>query len=163
MVSEDDGKIWEGPIDVATDRHRKEWSDEEWDAAELPNGDLLAIFRRTDPRGGRREVRWQALLEKRGKSWVTAKIGPSVFPHSGHPDLLATREGVILHIATSGIHWTDDAGNSWHPLEFSGLRLPNHVELLPARRPDQGRSHPRLCARGGPRSLRPAQSVDHDG
>ena len=131
LVSEDDGKTWNGPIDVATPEHRKGWSDEEWDAAELPDGGLLGVFRRTDPRNAQREVRWQALLEKRDKSWVTAKIGPAVFPHSGHPDLLATREGVILHVATSGIHWTDDAGNSWHPLDFPGLRLPYHSNYYP--------------------------------
>ncbi len=44
----------------------------------------------------------------------------SVLEHSGHPELLATREGVVLHVATTGIHWTDDGGVTWHPLVFKG-------------------------------------------
>ena len=27
------------------------------------------------------------------------EVGPAPFPHSGHPELLATREGPILHLA----------------------------------------------------------------
>jgi hypothetical protein len=42
---------------------------------------------------------------------------PSTLPHSGQPELLATREGPILHIATSGIHWTADGGKTWKPLK----------------------------------------------
>jgi len=34
--------------------------------------------------------------------------------------LLATREGVVLHVATSGVHWTADAGKTWHRLQVPG-------------------------------------------
>ncbi len=34
--------------------------------------------------------------------------------------MLATREAPILHVATSGIHWTSDAGKTWHKLEVPG-------------------------------------------
>jgi hypothetical protein len=64
--------------------------------------------------------RWQGLLKKADKTWVAGKAGPSVLPHSGHPELLATREGPVLHVATTGVHWTDDAGNSWHKLNVPG-------------------------------------------
>jgi hypothetical protein len=47
-------------------------------------------------------------------------MNPAPFPHSGHPELLATREGVVLHIATSGIDWTDNAGKSWQRLKLPG-------------------------------------------
>jgi len=40
-----------------------------------------------------------------------------VLPHSGQPELLATAEGPILHVATSGIHWTSDADQTWHKLD----------------------------------------------
>ncbi len=99
--------------------HCRGWAGEEYDAAELPNGDLLCVFRRVSPGGGG-EVRWQGVLRKEGRTWVPGKVGPAPFPHSGHPELLATREGVVLHIATSGIDWTDDEGETWHPLNVPG-------------------------------------------
>ena len=37
-----------------------------------------------------------------------------------NPELLATHEGPILHFATSGIHATSDAGQTWHRLAVAG-------------------------------------------
>jgi hypothetical protein len=119
MVSSDKGKTWTGPISVVPAEHRKNWGGEEFDAAELANGDLLCVFRRVGPAGGR-EVRWQGVLKKKEDSWIPSTVGPAPFPHSGHPDVLATREGPILHVATNGIHWTADAGESWHKLDLPG-------------------------------------------
>lgn len=119
LVSSDRGKKWKGPIPVVPAQHRKNWGGEEFDAAELPNGDLLCVFRRVHPTS-RREVRWQGLLKKEGDSWIPGKVSAAPFPHSGHPDVLATREGPILHVATSGIHWTNDAGKTWHKLAVRG-------------------------------------------
>ncbi len=116
MVSGDGGKTWDGPIDVVPKAHQQGWGGEEYDAAELPNGDLLCVFRRLEPKTHSREVRWQGVLEKRGKTWVSREVGPAPFRHSGHPELLATREGPILHLATTGIHATGDAGRSWYRL-----------------------------------------------
>ena len=119
MVSADSGRTWRGPMNVVPSEHRNEWGGEEFDAAELPNGDLLCVFRRSHPtKSG--EVRWQGLLKKRGDTWVPSEVGPAVFPHSGHPEVLATREGPVLHIATTGIHGTTDAGQSWHQLDVPG-------------------------------------------
>jgi len=122
MVSEDQGKSWSSPIPVVPPEHRGNWGGEEYDAAELPGGDLLCVFRRIDPEGRSREVRWQGLLRKKGATWTPERVGPAPFPHSGHPELLATREGVVLHVATSGIHWTGDAGQSWHRLDVPPTR-----------------------------------------
>jgi hypothetical protein len=120
MVSDDKGKSWSAPIRVVPDAHRENWGGEEFDAAELPNGDLLCIFRRIAPFGQRREVRWQGILKKSGDGWIPGDVGRAPFPHSGHPDVLATREGPILHVATSGIHYTTDAGYSWQKLNVPG-------------------------------------------
>jgi hypothetical protein len=119
MVSGDNGKTWDGPISVVPAKHQKNWGGEEFDAAELANGDLLCVFRRNPPGGGG-EVRWQGVLKKSGDRWIPGNVGPAPFPHSGHPDVLATREGPILHVATSGIHWTTDAGKTWHKLDVPG-------------------------------------------
>lgn len=119
MVSKNQGKRWSGPIAVIPAAHREKWGGEEFDAAELPNGDLLCVFRRLDSGLGR-EVRWQGVLKKRGDSWEVGEVGPAPLPHSGHPELLATREGPILHLATSGIHATSDAGKTWRKLDVPG-------------------------------------------
>ena len=38
-----------GPIPVVPEKYRGNWGGEECDAAELPNGDLLFVFRRYVP------------------------------------------------------------------------------------------------------------------
>jgi hypothetical protein len=50
---------------------------------------------------------------------------PTPFEHSGHPELLATRQGVVLSIATNGVpgsshgaYYTADAGATWKRLDF---------------------------------------------
>jgi hypothetical protein len=117
MVSQDAGKTWSEPIAVISPEQAKSWSGEEYDTAELSGGDLLCVFRTVDPTAKTsREVRWQALLKKNGKTWTPQDVRPAPLPHSGHPELLATREGLILHIATSGIDATADAGKTWRPL-----------------------------------------------
>jgi hypothetical protein len=52
---------------------------------------------------------------------VLSDMRDAPFPHSGHPELLATRDGPILHIATTGVHQTID-GKTWSPLRFSPRR-----------------------------------------
>lgn len=119
IVSKDEGKTWSGPIPVVPEQYRGNWGGEECDAAELPNGDLLWVFRRMIPES-KAQVRWQGVMKKSGDTWEVADVGPAPFPHSGHPELLATREGPILHVATSGIHWTSDAGRTWQKLDIPG-------------------------------------------
>ena len=48
-------------------------------------------------------------------------FGLSPLPHSGHPELLTTGEGLVLSFATTGVDWTADAGNSWHRVEAPGF------------------------------------------
>ena len=115
MVSADGGRTWSEPIDVVPKQHLENWGGEEFDAAELPNGDLLCVFRK-----GGEKVRWQGIMKKAGSTWIAGEVGPSVLPHSGQPELLATREGPVLHVATSGVSWTNDAGMSWHKLNVPG-------------------------------------------
>ena len=44
--------------------------------------------------------------------------------------MLFTREGVTLHLATTGISWTDDAGETWHNLGIGGTTYyPRSVQL----------------------------------
>lgn len=135
-VSSDGGRTWSEPIDLLPPEAKKTpWGGEEYDAVELPNGDLLCVFRRPDPTpGARREVRWQGVLRRQGASWVPDWVAPAPFPHSGHPELLATREGVVLHLATTGIYWTADAGRSWHDLGLPGTAYyPRSVQLADGR------------------------------
>lgn len=120
LVSNDQGRTWKGPLPVVPAQQRSHWGGEEFDAAELPDGNLLCVFRRNDPDKSGREVRWQSVLKKTGETWTVGEAGLAPLPHSGHPELLATRAGPILHLATTGIHWTNDAGKSWHNLDVPG-------------------------------------------
>lgn len=130
LVSSDHGKRWTGPIAVVPAANRSNWGGEEYDAAELPNGDLLCVFRRPDPDQPNKEVRWQGTLKKTGETWTPVDARPAPFPHSGHPELLATREGPILHIATTGIHSTEDGGRTWKRLSAPGSAYyPRSVQL----------------------------------
>ena len=114
LVSSDQGRSWKGPLPAVTNEQRGGWT-EEFDISELANGDLFCIFRRASD-----TKRWQSTLKKTDDSWVAQTAEPSVLPHSGQPELLATREGPILHVATVGIHWTSDAGQTWQKLDVPG-------------------------------------------
>jgi hypothetical protein len=136
MISADSGKTWERVEVLGPEFRDVVW--DEWDFAELPGGggDLLCVFRRGDPKKRGREVRWQGILKKSGRGWSLTKFAPSTLPHSGHPELLATREGIVLYFATTGVEWTDDAGANWHRLEapaFGGwiqdALLPRSLQL----------------------------------
>ena len=113
----------------------------EWDIAELSNGDLLAVFRsRTltapgaTPTTNTTQVRNQALLranrDARGAiaGYTMTDVKAAPFEHSGHPELLSTQEGVVLHITSSAadgrsvIHYTADRGASWTLLSNSASR-----------------------------------------
>ncbi len=126
LVSKDAGKTWSVPIPVVPDEYRGHWGGEEYDAAELPNGDLLCVFRRRVPEL-KKEARWQGVLKKSGEGWTVGEVGPAPFAHSGHPELLATKEGPILHIATDGISQTNDAGKSWQRLDLPGTAYYPHA------------------------------------
>ena len=126
MVSTDKGKTWSEPIPVVPAEYRNNWGGEEWDAAELSNGDLLCVFRRRVPEL-KAEARWQGVLKKSGDSWTPGDAGPAPLQHSGHPELLATREGPILHLADNGIHYTNDAGKTWQKLDLPGTAYYPHA------------------------------------
>ncbi|GDY10072.1 hypothetical protein LBMAG52_35580 [Planctomycetia bacterium] len=114
LISSDQGRTWKGPVPATLAEQRGGWT-EEFDIAELPNGDLLTIYRRAND-----TKRWQSTLKKSDETWIAQRAGPSVLPHSGQPELLATREGPILHVATNGIHSTSDAGQTWNKLNVPG-------------------------------------------
>lgn len=123
FVTPDDGRTWSGPVRLVPDPQVRQdlGLTEEFDWAELPDGDLLVVLRADHAPGGPRRL--QTRLTRRGDSWVAGPVTRAPFPHSGHPELLATRAGVVLHVATSGISWTVDAGASWQALALEdGLR-----------------------------------------
>jgi hypothetical protein len=131
MVSKDEERSWQPQsIDLPPEATGPGvWN--EWDTAELPNGDLLCIFRRADPQDKSKQVRWQGVLRRQGNKWTLANYRPAPFEHSGHPELLATRERIVLHIATTGTHWTADAGANWHPLNFADRKDPYRSRYYP--------------------------------
>ena len=131
-VSEDKaGRAWSKPLYLVPENPG--YSGEEFDVAELPKGDLLAIYRTATYRPGGHgasQERRQNMLIKKGDSWEPTPIVDAPFPHSGHPELVATREGVVLHIATNGTWWTADRGGHWTKLDIRGSAYyPRSVQL----------------------------------
>jgi len=110
LISSDQGRTWSKPLRAAPEDQLGGFT-EEFDVAELDNGDLLTIYRRIDD-----AKRWQGILKQADGTWIPGKVGPIALPHSGQPELLKTLQGPVLHIATSGIHWTSDAGQTWNKL-----------------------------------------------
>ena len=110
-VSDDQGSSWSGAI-PAWNNSSVTGATEEVDFAELSNGDLLAMIR-VDAT----HHRWQTLMKKDGKTWKAEPTQQLWIPHSGQPELLMTREGILLHLATDGIAWTADQGAKWTYLE----------------------------------------------
>ena len=136
MFSKDQGQTWEPQSIVLSAEQQGPGVWNEWDCAELASGDLLCVFRRNDPQNRSKQVRWQGVLKKNEKAWTLEGYQPSGLEHSGHPELLVTKEGVILHIATEGIHWTEDAGQTWTPVIFPGL----HKTFRPPTAPESLRT-----------------------
>jgi fibronectin type III domain protein len=86
----------------------------EWDLAELPNGDLIVNSRVQN------QNRWQAIFGKVGNTWQITSANEVPIPHSGHPELLATQEGPIVYFATTGAMWTNNNGQTWNTLSVNG-------------------------------------------
>ncbi len=121
-LSSDGGLTWGEPLVLLTKEGSVELT-EESDVAELPDGRLLAITRTNVP------DRWQTLLRPAGPGYGVEALGKAPFPHSGMPEMLAAREGVTLHLATSGISWTADAGKTWTDLGLGTSYYPSAVQL----------------------------------
>lgn len=132
FVSSDQGQTWGAPIVLMP---ASVGVCEESDFCELPNGDLFWVHRvehypdhpvDLPPRAARMgsnppesfwySDRMQSLVKKQGDTFAPGPCESAPFPHSGYPCILATREGVILHLATGESHWTADTGKTWHTL-----------------------------------------------
>lgn len=127
-ISSDGGHTWSEPIEVLPPGIGH---DNECDCAELPDGRLLVVSRVDKPIPPHSAPRWQSILEPEGDTFRLVSAEPAPFPHSGYPDVLATREGVALHLASTGIHWTADAGQTWHDLGIGGTGYYPHSVQLP--------------------------------
>jgi hypothetical protein len=105
---------------------------EESDFAELDNGDLLAVHRSEHYDGNHyiTSDRQLNLFSPAADGWKIGEIRKAPFPHSGFPNLLKTRDGLILHIATDGVWWTADTGEHWARLDLPGSPYYPEATLL---------------------------------
>jgi hypothetical protein len=120
MVSRDDGQTWKEALTIPQSTGPLRGN--EWDTAELYNGDLLAVMRTAEAGDADKPVVKQAVLRKDGDGWVLRDLRTTTFPVTGHPELLATREGPILYLATSGAQVTQDFGKTWQPLRMDDTK-----------------------------------------
>lgn len=122
FVADDGGRNWEGPIEMVAPQQRGQLPlTEEFDWAELDGGELLVVIRGLS--GSRR---LQTVLPRAGDRWRPGTVVESTLPHSGHPELLATASGAVLHVATTGLSCTRDRGATW-----LDLTLDDGLERLP--------------------------------
>lgn len=104
FASGDGGRSWGAPIPAVPEDQLHDFGlTEEFDWVELDGGDLFLVLR-----AGVEEGRLQTRLRRSGNRWE-----PAGLPYSGHPELLMTSEGSILHIATTGISCSRDEGQTW--------------------------------------------------
>jgi len=149
MTSTDEGATWQNAMAVPGAAEAAALANE-WDVAELRDGDLLAVMR---TREGERAVRKQVVLEKTGDEITTntgtrskggwtmgvpvltpAPFAQIEFPQ--HPELLDLEHGPaaggILHIADEAIHYTANGGRSWSkvafPSNWNSHYYPNSVQ-----------------------------------
>lgn len=148
FVSSDGGKTWGEPIVLMP---TELGVCEESDFCELPSGDLFWIHRvehfprekvelppLAAPMGGDTwpwngySDRMQSIVRKEGDGWRPEPPVPAPFPHSGFPAVLWTAEGLILHLATDGIYWTADVGQTWTRLDLPGTGYYPQALQLPS-------------------------------
>jgi hypothetical protein len=115
FISTDQGQSWGDPISLMP---VSTGVCEESDFAELPNGDLMWIHRAEHFDGSTHTStnRMKTISTKVGDTFVSQPASVLPFPHSGFPLVLMTQEGVILDLATTGSHWSDDLGETWQDL-----------------------------------------------
>lgn len=121
-LSKDGGRTWEEPV-VPLTKEKSVSLTEESDVAELPDGRLLVVTRTNVP------DRWQTVLEPVGESYEVESFGKAPFPHSGMPEVLTTKDGLVLHLATNAVSWTADAGKTWANLSFGTNYYPAALQL----------------------------------
>ena len=105
---------------------------EESDFIELDGGDLMCVHRAEHYLQNKyvNSDRLQNVFHRSGDGWKVGPVVKAPFPHSGFPELLKTREGPILHIATDGAWWTADAEEHWTRLDVPGSPYyPRAVQL----------------------------------
>jgi hypothetical protein len=136
FISKDKGKTWSEPIPLMTP---EQGICEESDFCELSNGDLLWVSRSefypdhtteappgacrmgaTPPQSNWYSVRNQSITRKKGKTFIPEDPTLLPIPHSGYPLVIRTKEGVILHLGTNGVHWTADEGKTWNLMDVKG-------------------------------------------
>jgi hypothetical protein len=118
--SRDEGKTWSKPIWIMP---KKDGVCEESDFVELDSGDLLFIHRTEhyDAAGKYIDsVRTQSIVKRVGDGWEPGVVTAVPMPHSGFPELLKTREGIILHVGTDGIWFTPADLSTWTRLPIEG-------------------------------------------
>ena len=123
FVGDREARHWQGPISIIPDAQLGTFAGEEFDWAELDNGDLLCVLRTEtenvfDARdqGQQRRI---TRLAKAGDSWRPTHVELAPFPHSGHPEVLRAGDGQVLHVATSGISVSTDEGKTWTHFDLS--------------------------------------------
>lgn len=126
LVSKDDGLSWSKPIPAMRNDARIQYN--ETAIIEASNGDILMLARvhdltdhprldATREKKNPRENRSQMRLKRQGKVWVPGPIKVTAIPHGGHPELLMTREGILIYSSAEGFWGSANEGREWTRIE----------------------------------------------
>lgn len=134
-LSRDLGKTWEGPDIIAPDDDGLVAYPEPA-FVEFEDGSLLFVFRienypdlqdESKYHAGRRR---QCRVTKRRGYWAAGPIVETVLPHGGHPELLLTKEGILLYVSKEGYWSSLDKGSTWTKLDLTpSAYYPHAVQL----------------------------------
>jgi BNR repeat-like domain len=138
LISEDDGKNWSEPVDVIISDGDTGFAEPV--IVELSNGDILMMLRvevenasldAWDAENNTNRNRKQVRLIKSGNTWVSGEVEQLEIPHGGHPELLMTREGLLLYSSPEGFWGSVNEGQEWTRIKTLpyALYYPSSVQL----------------------------------
>jgi hypothetical protein len=134
-LSHDLGKTWEGPDIIAPDDDGLVAYPEPA-FVEFDDGELLFLFRIEtfpDPKDKGKCIstrRRQCLVKKKRGHYVAGPIVETELPHAGHPELLLTKEGVLLYMCEAGYWYSLDRGAKWQKMDIRpSYYYPQAVQL----------------------------------
>jgi hypothetical protein len=134
-LSHDLGRTWEGPDIIAPDDDGLVAYPEP-SFVEFDDGELFFLFRIEqfpDPKDESKCIstpRRQCLVRKKRGHYVAGAITETTLPHAGHPELLLTREGVLLYMCEAGYWYSLDRGFKWTKMDIRpSYYYPQAVQL----------------------------------
>jgi hypothetical protein len=128
--SEDRGQTWSGPLLLA--RGIPARTNDEPEAVELENGDLLVVLRHANLTVKENEGLYmncgQILVKRTPAGWDVGELVPTIMGFRGFPALLRTRDNIIICAgSTQQFNFSVDNGRTWS--KTGSITDPRHKRM----------------------------------